>query len=153
MKQHNLKLLVLDSIAGNFRVPQDGASIDTQRAKAIFETGDAFRKIASSMGAVVVCINEVSAKFERHDIKVAHDSHGLSFPLSEPSDGCDFVPSLGVALSVIVNTRIRFQRNAINGNRSMHVVFSPYLPAKRECVYSLMSEGLRGNDEDGNFYS
>jgi len=142
MERNNIKLLVIDTIAGNFRVPEDG-QVDQFRAKMIFETGEILHSIASSLNAVVLCINEVSAKFER-SVKIGHDSHGVTLPLSEPNDGCNFVPALGVALSVIVNNRIRFQRNLYTDSRSMEVVFSPYLPTQYACEYKITNQGIRG---------
>lgn len=128
MERQNIKLIVIDSITANFRVSDDHgkSNMDPNRSKIVFETGQILHSIAQRFKAVVLCINEVSAKFER-DVRIAHDSHGASLVYSEPNDGCDYVPALGLALSVIMNNRIRFHRSA-NNEKSMHVVFSPRAP-------------------------
>ncbi|KAJ3345922.1 DNA repair protein xrcc3, partial [Kappamyces sp. JEL0680] len=144
MHEHNVRLVVIDSIAANFRANDDGSlnPMDPGRAKQIFETGEILRQLAVTYSAVILLVNEVSARFDR-DVRIAHDTHGTSFPLVEPSDGCSYVPALGVALSVIVNTRIRFHRSAA-GDRSMHIVYSPQAPSPSSCSFVLGERGIRG---------
>jgi hypothetical protein len=146
MERNNIKLLVIDSITANFR-GQDESEVSTaaappQRANGIYEIGEILHELATRYQSVILLVNEVSAKFERV-ARVAHDTHSSSILSSEPNDGCSYVPALGVALSVIVNTRIRLHRSE-NEQRTMHIIFSPSSPTNAPCSFILDHWGIRG---------
>jgi RecA/RadA recombinase len=140
IQRHNIKLLVLDSIAPNFRGMEEGGSDDiVKRAGYIYETGQVLSELASKCDMIVICVNEVSAQFPKSTF-VGAFGQGRVYETQESEwEKSKVIPALGNALSVCVNTRIRFEKNS--ERRSMHMVFSPNAPNSR-LDYYIDSEGI-----------
>lgn len=66
IRRYNAGLVVIDSIAANFRIEFQGASrkVLTERAVALTKLGKALRKIAHEQNVAIVCTNQVSDRFD-----------------------------------------------------------------------------------------
>jgi RecA/RadA recombinase len=139
--RHNIKLLVLDSIAPNFRGMEDGGSDDIiKRAGYIYETGQVLSELASKCEMIVICVNEVSAQFPKSTF-VGAFGQGRVYETQESEwERSKVVPALGNALSVCINTRVRFEKNS--DRRTMHMVFSPYAP-NSQIDFVVEADGIR----------
>lgn len=143
MEKYNVKLLVIDSITANFRVTDESA--ESSKASMIFETGEILRNLARRFNAVVLTINEVSARFSSVK-RIAQDTHSAFLPLgNDPGDLYDYGPALGVAGSMLSNSRIRFHRNESTNERIMECLYSPQAPFSN-CKFVITSGGLESEE-------
>lgn len=142
MKEHNIRLLVMDSIAANFRMQDEGLT-NLDRARVIFETGEILHSIALNFEAVVLVLNEVAGNLSKSKVtRIAADTHSKSIETSIRENCFEYIPALGAAFSVVVNSRIRLHRS-LQGQRSMHILFSPQAPPA-SCSFSLDEGGIAG---------
>jgi RecA/RadA recombinase len=125
IERHGVKLLVIDSIACNFRGTEEGGSNEiVKRAEYIYDTGCRLMQLAHKYGMVVLVINEVTAQMNRINY-VSGFGQGQVYDTDIPSvEQCDYAPALGTALSVCVNQRIRFGKNGTK--RYMQMIYSPH---------------------------
>ncbi|KND02902.1 uncharacterized protein SPPG_01982 [Spizellomyces punctatus DAOM BR117] len=173
MLTHNIRLVIVDSIAANFRGDEDVASWDAAaRAKAIFELGASLKKLAHEYNAAVVCVNQVTDIFND---TISHATVGgiqggdpylrvTACVQKDPNEDA-VTPTLGLAWSNIVNTRIKMSRRdtlvpesdivcangsetaACNITRTLTVCFGPHLPLSN-CKFEITASGIVGLSAD-----
>eukprot|EP01084_Bolivina_argentea_P245656 411217_1 len=150
---NNVKLIVLDSIATFYRLKTNYI----HRAKEMNKTCQHLRKLSYQYNMIVVLINQVTDVFP-NDILFNASSFG-----SIKSSNRKVKPSLGLAWSNIINTRIMLARNTVcydiketdHANetylkqtnskiiRQIHIIFSPYL-AKQWINFEINQNGIKG---------
>jgi len=83
VRRYDIGLIVIDSVAANFRVEFQGASrkVLGERAIALVKLGRALRKIAHEHNVAIVCTNQVADRFD--DDRTRSDRFRL---LSSPSE-------------------------------------------------------------------
>ncbi|KAJ3181819.1 DNA repair protein xrcc3 [Irineochytrium annulatum] len=152
LQQHpNIRLVVIDSIAANFRAAENGTGIEEgakfdvfARASTVFQLGQRLRMIADTYDVAVVCVNQATGAVNRASAICIGGLTGGSMmkniPFETPPRVGDLenarnMPALGLSWSQCVNTRLLFSRgpreeggNGAEVRRQMSVVFSPYLP-------------------------
>lgn len=147
---HNVKLLIIDSIAALFR-SQFSSSEAVQRSKKLNVLGHILHKLNGDFGIVTVCVNQISDIVNEGQSTSSNQTYG---------------PSLGLTWSNIVNTRIMLSRTGTNllqkpislqesgttlnfnvNVRKMDVIFSPNLPPGG-CYFVVNSSGVHGLDEN-----
>jgi RecA/RadA recombinase len=139
VKRNGVKLMVVDSIAANFRGLEEGGSADHfNRASYIYQTCNILLQIASIEQVAVLVLNEVSSNFQSQ----LHVS-GFGQGKLEQCDNCSdaLVPALGISLASCVNSRVKFEK--LNNSLTMKVVFSPCIPM-RTLQYVINEGGLQG---------
>lgn len=161
-----IRLIVVDSIAANFRGDELASTWDAkERAKVLHELGGALRKVADEFGCVVVCINQVTDVFDRGVQSSVGGIRGgdpfvkvTTAPVVEVGKKDKVMPSLGLAWSNNVNTRIEFSRidrlsqmedicpmdaetAARNVTRTMRIRLASHLPPV-SCEFVIRTEGL-----------
>jgi RecA/RadA recombinase len=124
IQRHNIKLLVIDSIAPNFRGMEEGGSEDViKRAGYIYETGQVLAELASKCSMVVLLLNEVSAQFSNTKYVSGFGQGRIQETGQSEWEKSTITPALGNALSVCVNMRVRFEK--VGERKKMTLVFSP----------------------------
>lgn len=100
----NIKLIVIDSIAYNFRSEQDSAAV---RATKLVEIGHVLKRCAAMHNLGILLINQVVDHFEQDIYCTTSVSHGPSQWIRISLDNFDLTkrPALGLAWSNCVNTR------------------------------------------------
>ena len=146
-----VRLLVIDSIAGLYRTPAEGAAAPSaathgQRAQHLVRLAARLKQISHHYDLAVVIINQVSDK-----------------PLDEPrrraaapwelgacgtADGGSRVPALGLAWGSCVNTRLMLTRTRAaeavgTPSRHLHVAWSPRL-ADSSVAFEVTDRGVVG---------
>lgn len=103
----NLKLIVIDSIAYNFRSEQDSA---VDRAAKLVEIGRGLKKCAARFNVGVLLINQVTDNFDQDLFCTTSLSHGPSHWIKISLDNFELCkrPALGLAWSNCINTRCKF---------------------------------------------
>jgi hypothetical protein len=123
MLNKGLKLLIVDSIAGNFRGTDDGIAYEiTTRSGFIFNVCQMAHDLCSRHQIVGVFVNEVSANFH-HKVYVGSSTQGKLFSSAFTGDSYDVLPALGNSLANCINSRIYLERK--NGKRRMEIIFCP----------------------------
>lgn len=117
VSRRNIKLLIIDSIAGIFRGNYETNDL-TQRTQDLRTTGNILHNLSFNYNLLVVCVNQVTQSL---------------------SDG-SVIPALGLAWANIVTTRLMLTRRGTS--RFMEVVFSPELPSKIVTEFSIQSHGV-----------
>ncbi|EAN31805.1 Rad51 family protein [Theileria parva strain Muguga] len=137
MLQHNVKLIVIDSIAALFRTVQN-ESYHGQRINSITKVGLIMKRISHEYNLLILAINQASGVFNLSNI-----------PFLNPRSGIK--PALGEAWERCINSRIlvtrrrdqRFNREI----RHFQVIFSsnspstypiPFITTKRGIEYNLL---------------
>lgn len=163
LEAHNVKLVIVDSMAGVFRSELTGNATELlQRTKLMFGMANAMRILAAEYNAVFVLVNQVTSKPE----------DGLSLHTRSPSPHlrrdasfpCHIAPALGLAWSNCINQRLMLSKvsggQATLGNharghdapetrtpctfrtlREAAVVFSPHA-ATGSCLFRIETHGL-----------
>ncbi len=100
----DVKLIVIDSIAYNFRAEFDSA---VNRALTLAEIGHVLKKYSATYGAGVLLINQVTDSFDENLFCTTSISHGPSHWIKISVDNLNQSkrPALGLAWSNCVNTR------------------------------------------------
>ena len=150
-----VRLLVVDSIANVARDHNPSTTADGSsgaagslraRSEELFGVSALLRKIAGKHGVAVVVTNQVTDHFEDHD-GGGRGMEGLREEGEDPNvlttSGRRVVPSLGLAMSNCVNTRLFLSRSPGSPTRTLRVVFSPSLPMS-SCHYTIAAAGPRG---------
>lgn len=99
LSQHDIKLLIIDSIAALFRAEYDFADI-TDRSKMLSRFGRLLHTLSHSNKMCVVCVNQVSDDFS--DLKIDDDNGKDGSP--------NVIPTLGLTWSYFVSTRLMLSR-------------------------------------------
>ncbi|XP_049947389.1 DNA repair protein XRCC3-like isoform X1 [Schistocerca serialis cubense] len=121
LSERNVKLIVVDSIAGVFRNYEHGDALS--RAKDLRNVGGKLHALAEQYKAAVVCVNQVTA--------------GVG------NDEQNSVPALGLAWANMVTTRLQMFRNRQTGIRNIRVIFSPFL--QQSCSkFTVTASGISG---------
>lgn len=152
MEKHQIRLIVIDSIAWNLRVNDtvESTPVDViQRAKCIYDTLTQLKHLAVTFNAAVICINEMTASFSA-PIPIANSSMpGSQYYYNNEDQGWDTCnsPALGQAFAVCVNTRCQFEkiRTVAGPTRTMHLLYSTKCP-KAKLGFEVNNEGLRGQE-------
>ena len=155
---NNVKLIVLDSIATFYRLKTDYI----QRAKEMHKTCQHLRKLSFNHNMIVVLINQISDVFPNDVLYLQASSVGYI-----KSSGREIKPSLGLAWSNIINTRIMLSKQSVSTNvteydedakenyskksdirvyRTLHVVFSPYI-SSGWTNFEINDDGIYGVDQ------
>jgi RecA/RadA recombinase len=146
LEKGNIGLIVIDSIATNFRANDtDSAGIDiAHRATEIFEIMTHLKHVASMYNVAILCINEMSANFN-HGTMIGNSVMDRNFHYTKPPESWDAsnTPALGHSFAVCVNNRYQFQRKNFASScvRSMHVLFSTVGPLS-SCGFVITDAGL-----------
>lgn len=136
LKLASIKLIVLDSVAAHFRSDYESYEM-YKRAQHINALGSLLFKYSHQYHIPVVCINQVTSSMN--------------------TEGRQLVPSLGLAWSNNVTTRIMLartgqtvtiQQDSAKGPletvvREMEIVFAPHLPSMT-VPYVIDHEGMKG---------
>eukprot|EP01038_Epipyxis_sp_PR26KG_P005031 gene5031-7020_t len=133
-KSHNIKLLVIDSIAGLLRFEFDNSKKDDmiRRTCLMFKISQQLKWIADIFGVAVVVVNQVSASIE------SNNEGNYDFQ----NDSNSNTPALGLAWSHCVNTRIFLTRNSIDA-RSIEL-------ANQEYDSNFANDDLNGKENNLN---
>ncbi|XP_069680718.1 DNA repair protein XRCC3 [Periplaneta americana] len=127
LMQRNIRLIVVDSIAGLFRADYEPGDAII-RAKELQMVGSQLHKLADQFRLAVICVNQVA--------DVINDG-----ARQKP------VAALGLAWANMVTTRLQLSRTARSVEercvRTMEVVFAPDLPSD-SCNFVVTSAGVCG---------
>ncbi|XP_047107278.1 DNA repair protein XRCC3-like isoform X2 [Schistocerca piceifrons] len=121
LSERNVKLIVVDSIAGVFRNYEHGDALS--RAKDLRNVGGKLHALAEQYKAAVVCVNQVTAGVGNNEQ--------------------NSVPALGLAWANMVTTRLQMFRNRQTGIRNIRVIFSPFLQQSC-CKFTVTASGISG---------
>ena len=137
IRNNNIKLLIIDSVTSNFRGLEEGGSNDIfKRSELIYELGLGLSKLAYENNMTIVLVNEVVSNF-KPSLYVSGLGQGSIQQCDTNND--ENIPALGVPLSSIVNTRVKFEK--FKERRRMQVVFSPYC-APNSLEFDITENGL-----------
>ncbi|XP_076306083.1 DNA repair protein XRCC3-like [Tachypleus tridentatus] len=145
LKLKKVKLVIIDSVAALFRCEYD-LNQTVQRAYDLQTLGYLLHKIALDFGALVICVNQVSAVVDQ----------GGSSSIQEK-----IVPSLGLAWSNLVTTRVMLSRTSYVYNetsmqlkvhlpiRKLQVLYAPNL-LPNHIYFVVTSDCVKGISWDKN---
>lgn len=149
--EKNIRLIVLDSIAGLLRVNEnDEENHASLRVEGMFELAATLKRISTMYRCIVIVANQVTDRVRQEDTSGAvsiNGSHYLDAYTTE-SSGRQVMPSLGISWASCVNTRLVLTRSGgARGHgesltRSMSVMFSPHCRAKQSISFEVNEEGL-----------
>jgi len=107
-RENNIRLLVIDSMAGLVRTEFDSSSCEEMklRTAALFKLSRQLKWLADTYRLCIVVVNQVTAIFDGGG---GGGGSGASF---FASGGNDTTPALGLAWAHCVNTRIMLRRDA-----------------------------------------
>jgi len=140
-KLPNIRLIIIDSIAFNFRGENNILSYQ-ERAKILTEIAIRLKEISDKKNLIVICVNQVSDSINDNVTKLSNEK----------------VPTLGLTWSNCVNIRIELSRNNINYaddnsyevhktqseiERFLTVSHSPYIPYSK-CKFIIRDDGIKG---------
>ena len=151
LKQGDVKLLVIDSIAALFRVEFDQNEL-AKRAQMLAKFGSQLHKLSHKYGVCIICVNQVTDCFD------GQGSNEEAFGIRK------VLPALGMTWSYHVTTRLLLSRTQYSipttqnnpskltkpsdqlsvGNsvvRRAKVVFAPHL-AENECYFVVTQAGI-----------
>ena len=151
--EHRLRLVVLDSIAGLFRLDDSASSASSSsaastKAECLFRLSAALRRLSAVHHLCVVVCNQVTDLFH------SGDQQALERWAME-SSGRLVVPALGLTWANCINCRVGLTRkgggrggggagqDTADLSRSMEVLFAPHLPQRR-LRFEVDGEGVRG---------
>ncbi|CEL99651.1 unnamed protein product [Vitrella brassicaformis CCMP3155] len=142
MSVFKVVLVVIDSIAAIFRVPQRGLNRDglAARSESLFILASLLKRIAANHSAWVVVTNQVSlAQLPRGFRGDANQSHAM------------VRPTLGMAWSTCVNCRMMLSKARWSGGREVaprqfHLEFAPHAHPER-CGFRIGNGGIEGVEE------
>ncbi|KAL6621441.1 P-loop containing nucleoside triphosphate hydrolase protein [Neocallimastix sp. 'constans'] len=140
-KLPNIRLIIIDSIAFNFRGENNTLSFQ-ERAKTLIEIASRLKEISDKKNLIVICINQVSDNINDNLLKLSNEK----------------VPSLGLTWSNCINLRIELSRNTVNYidnniyevhktqpeiERILTVSQSSYIPYSK-CKFIIRDDGIKG---------
>jgi len=139
-KLPNIRLIIIDSIAFNFRGENNILSYQ-ERAKTLTEIAIRLKEISDKKNLIIICINQVSDNFNDIGYKLSNEK----------------IPTLGLTWSNCINTRIELSRKNINYidneyglhktqpeiERFLTVSQSSYIPYSK-CKFIIRDDGLKG---------
>ncbi|OUM68208.1 hypothetical protein PIROE2DRAFT_4219 [Piromyces sp. E2] len=139
-KLPNIRLIIIDSIAFNFRGENNMLSLQ-ERAKTLTEIAVRLKEISDKRNLIVICVNQVSDNINDSGYKLSNEK----------------VPTLGLTWSNCINIRIELSRNNINYidndefvhktqpeiERSLTVIHSSYIPYSK-CKFIIRDDGIKG---------
>lgn len=163
--RHNVGLIVVDSVAANFRaeferparVDDSGPARMARRGRDLVVLAGTLRALAVKHGLAVVVANQVSDRFGGP----ADAAMGLDFQMrwfggweQEQEDegggggGGAKVPALGLVWANQLAARVVLRRSVDGGSgRCAKVVFAPWARAGEECGFEIVEGGVRGRRE------
>jgi len=161
LQQHNIKLVIVDSIAALFRFEYSGEEA-IERSKNLWRQANQLKLLSDGFNVGVVVVNQVSDFFQ--DVPVIGSSI---------SSRTTVIPALGLTWSNCINTRIMLHRtksmvtvsneeiqnnakrrkksenDALNAKedsvalRTLSIILSSHLP-NRSCNFVVTGEGVKG---------
>ncbi|CAD7698549.1 unnamed protein product [Ostreobium quekettii] len=129
-----VRLVMIDSVANVFRDVSDRPTVTElkERTSMMFRAAAVLKELADRHNLAVLVVNQV-----------ADTMQGVNEELQ--SSGRGVLPSLGLAWSNCVNTRIFASRTGqgLDASRKLQILFSPHLPPAA-CEYQIRPEGVVG---------
>lgn len=150
---NNIKLVVIDSIATNFRFNDDPDHIlsTMDRSIEIFTSMACLKALAANNNLAVVCINEFTADMQNGRIaigKSAVESDTIYIQDQPKTWDLKGMPALGHSFGACVTTRCIFERATKKDlTRTMHIVFSPVAPTG-SLNFEITERGIQGVRSD-----
>ena len=139
-KLPNIRLIIIDSIAFNFRGENNMLSLQ-ERAKILTEIAIRLKEISDKRNLIIICVNQVSDNINDNSCKLSNEK----------------IPTLGLTWSNCINTRIELSRNNINYidndefvhktqpeiERTLTVIHSSFIPYSK-CKFIIRDDGIKG---------
>jgi DNA repair protein RAD57 len=167
VERHNVGLVVIDSIAANFRaeldrpdggggkrvkVEQEGAANLARRGGELVQTAQGLRELARRYGVAVVCANQVSDRFAgdgREEDALSLDYQSRWFSGWGEGENAK-TPALGLVWANLLAGRVVLKRRG--PRRFLTVAFAAWAEAEKEGEYEIWEGGVRSvieNQADG----
>lgn len=148
MKRNYIRLVVIDSVAGNMRQDAEFHLESHERNRFVAEMMNQLKRLAVKMDAVVVLVNQVAQRMSKRTIvanSLVRHAQGL-----ESSDGlqealgmyCDTCPAMAEVLSPYINASIMLARNG--DSRTISLRYSPMSPSRSCCFIISSDKGIVG---------
>ncbi|XP_064403342.1 DNA repair protein XRCC3-like [Halichondria panicea] len=137
LTQHNIKLVVVDSMAALFRVEFSEAQ-SPQRAQLLRAFGAQLKKLSNEFSAALVCVNQVTAAIDEECVGGVKPALGLAWAEQ-------VTVRLMMTRSEGVGDETELQQNATLVLRDMEVLFAPHLP-KVTTQYFIDKTGVHGDE-------
>jgi DNA-repair protein XRCC3 len=137
LEHKHIKLIVIDSIAGLFRV-EFKREQSVERAEKMRDLAAQLKMISHQYNIPVLVTNQVTDVWTeelRHAPHVAH--------YSVISSGRPVMPALGLAWACCINTRLMISRSRCRTQRSLHTLSSPLIGVV-SCEFVVEMDGVRG---------
>ena len=156
VREHRLRLVVLDSVAAVFRMDERSAA-QAHKAEALFALSAALRRLSALQRVVVVVCNQVTDRFSGPEKGRSDGGGGCEEQWAMESSGRVVLPALGLSWANCVDVRIGVSRSGRGRGgdgdgdgsgvqRSMEVLFAPHLP-RRRVRFTVDEGGVRGVPE------
>ena len=157
VREQRLRLLIIDSVAGLFRVDDDvGGANPYARSEAQFRLSSALRRLSAEQQLVVVCCNQVTDRFLPAE-PIPRQSETYRDRFTIVSSGRQVLPALGLSWANCVDVRLAVSRRCrgrgggggsmvVDGSevsREMEVVFAPHVP-RQSLSFVVDADGVRG---------
>jgi hypothetical protein len=141
--KNNIKLIIIDSIACNFRCENISAAI---RAEIIHDIGKSLHLLAEKLKAVVLCTNQVSDAFARTQKITISASRGPQY-FKETDTSESKIPALGLVWGNFVHTRLFLStapKDSVDRttSREISVAFSSFLKGGSS-LFQITNQGIQ----------
>lgn len=173
VETHNIGLIVIDSIAANFRAEferpvnkrlktsgesavESGPAQMARRGKDLVNLARTLRGLANRFNLAVVVANQVSDRFTGGG---RGDEMGLDFQArwftgwgEDLMDDEAKVPALGLVWANLLAARVVLRKSVDDEGdwkRSVKVVFAPWVKAGVECGFEIVEGGVKAVVEGG----
>jgi DNA-repair protein XRCC3 len=143
LDRKNIKLIVVDSIAGLFRV-EFGRDQAIQRAELMLDLAAQLKWLSAHYDVPILVTNQVTDLFDNHQ---PHEKMWSVF-----SSGRRVYPALGLAWAACVDTRLMLSRSDCRKFRTFHMISAPHLPAG-EVGFVVETDGVKGIEPLGVTYT
>ena len=154
LEHHNVRLIVVDSIANAFKAFSSAGSHHSRLTQVLYSTVALLKKYASDYGACVVLTNHVADHIDRvpaqRAAQAVTETLRTSGKVVRPSLGASFAQGVTCRFFVsrISSARLNENRYDTSGCvRELEVVFSPY-QSKRKTKYIINQSGVWGIPEE-----
>jgi len=161
VREQQLRLLIIDSVAGLFRVDDEvGSGNSAARADAQFRLSSALRRLSGVHSMVVVACNQVTDRFLPAE-PILRSSETYRDRYTIHTSGRQVMPALGLSWANCVDVRLAVSRRGgarggaggsggmvLDGSevlREMEVMFAPHLP-RRSMKFVVDADGVRGKE-------
>ena len=159
VREQRLRLLIIDSVAGLFRLDDEVALANSAvRADAQFRLSSALRRLSGQQQMVVLVCNQVTDRFLPAE-PILRSTETYRDRYTIVSSGRQVMPALGLSWANCIDTRLAVSRRSgqrgggggsssmvLDGSevaREMEVMFAPHLP-RRSVGFVVDADGVRG---------